>query len=783
MGLNPYVLSHKLNENDAVLTAPDAVAVITALAEWGAITERAEARRMLALLDLPEHAVPESAWASGPLARLGADAPISAAAAEVAAVPHIRPEPVPAPLNALIGRADELRLVSAALCDARLVTLCGVGGTGKTRLAVEAAMRLSAGFRDGIAFADLSAVHDTALTAIVIARALRLSPTSVAAAENELRRAVAGAELLVVVDNVEQLPGVGVVLARLLASAPGMRFLVTSRVVLRVHGEHVVHVAPLALPGPGASPAAVRDAEAVQMFLQRARAAGELIESDEDLVAVAEICAAVDGLPLAIELAAARTPMFPPAELVRLLERRLELLTDAPADRPRRHQSLRAALDWSYGLLPAETAAFFARLGVFAGSFDAAAAAALSDPPLDPERAGQLLAELAAHSFLRVRPGPVFQMLHVVREYALDRLGTGEALVASRLHHLRYFTERIERLRPHFQLGGGVGGWVTGREELKRSFPEILAALRFAAASAAADAEIVELGLRLAAVSSWARGDVPIGELRLVLDQLLRHPSAGAVSPAVRAGALLAGTALANVAFDAPRVAALGAEAYSAYDALNDESGRADALAFIGEAELTAGDPAEAEDTFRRMLVAAQRCGNTRAEAAAYNLLAYSMLYQGRLDEAARAALQGIRITHLAGDVQQSFILSTLAEVASSNGEYRRAARILRRTLRVHTGYQDPRALAYDFEALAATLSRSGCGAEAFTLVGAAQRIRDEITAPLPAAARRLLEAGLRPAREACAPEAREQAEAAGRAMPVDDAVALALELTAAVRP
>jgi tetratricopeptide (TPR) repeat protein len=222
----------------------------------------------------------------------------------------------------------------------------------------------------------------------------------------------------------------------------------------------------------------------------------------------------------------------------------------------------------------------------------------------------------------------------------------------------------------------------------------------------------------------------------------------------------------------------MGAEAYDGYRALRDLGGQADALRYIAEAKMSHGDARGAEEALRQMLAAAESAGITRAQAGGYNLLAYALRYQGRYAEAASAALRGMRIAHQAGDVQETFLLGTLAEVAWSAGEYRRALRILRRTLGTHGPQPDLRALAYDLEALASTLSLSGGGAEVFTLIGAARRCRDEVTAPLGAPARRLLEQSLQPALATVSAEERERALRAGARMPIEEVAPFAIQLT-----
>ena len=219
------------------------------------------------------------------------------------------------------------------MAAARLVTLTGVGGTGKTRLALQAASDLAGDFADGVAFIDLSPVDDPALLATVVARALGLTPASAQAAEAYLAEALHDRELLLVVDNLEHLLDETPLLARMLAVAPGLRLLATSRIPLRLYGEQTSACPPCTCPGRGQG---ATDSEAVQLFIARARAVRPDFAPDAgELAAIGEICAELDGLPLAIELAAARIRLYPPRALLPLLQSRLALLTGGPRDLPR----------------------------------------------------------------------------------------------------------------------------------------------------------------------------------------------------------------------------------------------------------------------------------------------------------------------------------------------------------------------------------------------------------------------------------------------------------------
>jgi predicted ATPase len=491
MGLHPDVLSHKMNASDsAVLTAEDVIAIVTALAGWGVLVTRAEAEQLLALMAVPPHAISSQAWSAPPLAALRRDARATRAPRRPRTSGHSpgghsatrpasggdrpasgaddrnreseQPErlviaPLPAPATPLIGRMTEVAEVAAALAASRLVTLTGVGGTGKTRLALRAASEVADRFGDGAAFVDLSAVEDPGLLAAAIAAATGLAPPDAAAAaqrsataertaEARLAAALADRELLLVLDTFEQLVEGVPLLARLLSAAPALRILVTSRIALRIYGEHTLRVPPLGLPraasGSGNQDSGDRDSEAVRLFIERARAVRpDFRPSDDDLGCVAAICAVLDGIPLAIELAAARTRLYSVGALLPLLESRLDVLVDGPRDLPRRQQTLRAALDWSYRLLSPAEQRLLASLGRFSGPFDVAAACSASGED-NPQAVLERLTELADQSMIQVIPGapPRFELLPTVREYALVRLAEAGVADEVRPRYLGYST-------------------------------------------------------------------------------------------------------------------------------------------------------------------------------------------------------------------------------------------------------------------------------------------------------------------------------------------------------
>src|SRR5215213_6554487 len=387
---------------------------------------------------------------------------------------------VPVQLTSFVGRSRELAELDVDVGAARLVTVVGPGGCGKTRLALEFAARRRAVSPD-LHFVDLTPITDAALVPVSIATV------------------IGDREVVLVLDNLEQLPAAGSVIAELLAAAPGLRVLATSRAPLRVRGEREYPLAPLQLPGPVelGSLEDLAEVEAVKLFIERARAIDPAFAlTGDNAVAVAGICARLDGLPLATELAAARTRLFTPAALLARLDRRLPVLTEGPMDAPIRQRTLRSTIGWSFDLLREPDQRVFASLGVFAGGFTLAAAEAVTLDPADPKGGSDVLTNLnhlVEQNVLTVGPDadgePRFRMLETIREFAWDQLPEADR-VGLRDRHLVYFVALAERAEPQLR-GPDQAAWL---RRLATEQADIRAALAWAQ-----EADRDESMLRLAA--------------------------------------------------------------------------------------------------------------------------------------------------------------------------------------------------------------------------------------------------------------------------------------------
>jgi predicted ATPase/DNA-binding CsgD family transcriptional regulator len=389
----------------------------------------------------------------------------------------------PIPRTSLVGREVERALARSRLLEEAvpLLTLTGPGGVGKTRLALAITENVADHFADGVIWVDLTPLSDPALVPETVANALGVARVSSAPVEDQLTLHLRSRQTLLLLDNCEHLlPSVADVIAPLLATCPALQILATSRAPLRIRGEYALSVDPLPVPRSGdqASVADVAENPAVQLFLERARAAhAAAVEDGDSLDAVAEICRRVDGLPLAIELAAARVRVLPLAALRDRLQRRLPLLEGGPRDAPARQRTIRDTIAWSYDLLTTPEQALFSRLAVFAGGFTFEAAQRVADLHAQAEVV-PLLEHLVDHHLIVPMSStgePRFTMLDTIREFGVERLAQSDAERETRDRHAAFFLELVQRLEarlaPHLPNGPQV------LDQLAVEYPNIRTAL------------------------------------------------------------------------------------------------------------------------------------------------------------------------------------------------------------------------------------------------------------------------------------------------------------------
>src|SRR5829696_5546433 len=446
----------------------------------------------------------------------------------------------------LVGREKEV----SEVCDllrgeaTRLLTLTGPGGTGKTRLALQAAADLLDEFSDGTFFVQLATLTEAELFISAVAETLGVKETGELPLGESLEDYLDQRQLLLVLDNFEQVLGAEPTVTELLTAAPGLKVLATSRTPLRLYGEKEYAVPPLSVPDVRHLPdlKTLSQYEAVRLFIERAKSAKVDFEvTDESAPAVAEICVRLDGLPLAIELAAARIKMLPPKAMLKRLGSRLKLLTGGARDLPERQRTLRATIEWSHALLDEGERVLFGRLAVFSGGRTLEAIEAICDAEGDlPVEAFDGLSSLLAKNLIRQEEGPGgeprFVMLETVHEYAREKLGESSEAEEIKRVHAQYFLTLAEEADPELR-GQDQLEWL---ERLEAEHDNMRAALSWALGCKEA-----EVALRLGGALWWfwwMRGYYSEG--RRWLPEALAMDGRG--SPEVRAMALAGAGALAE---------------------------------------------------------------------------------------------------------------------------------------------------------------------------------------------------------------------------------------------
>ncbi len=621
---------------------------------------------------------------------------------------------LPARATSFVGRDTEIENIGALVERSALVTVIGPGGTGKTSIAVEVAARTASRYADGAVFVGLAALRDPAHVAPAIARALDLPEVPDRSPEQVVLGRLESAELLLVLDNLEQLPGAAPLIAALAVAGPGVHVVATSRAPLRIGGEVEYHLEPLGLPtSDAAADLATRSrADAVQLFFERARRVDpNFVLTEANIDAVTDICASLDGLPLAIELAAARLRVLSPDTIRERLDRRLQLLTGGARDAPERQQTLRATIDWSHDLLDPAAQALFRRLAVFRGGWTLAAAETVTAAPdvLDGS-------DLLVSQSLVVRDGadgaePRFRMLETIREYAHDQLQASGELVALRDAHLAWCRDLAER------EGASIA---TEHDNLR-------AALGW---SLETD---VESGLRIA--DRLARFWLAHDYVREAESWFVRLLGAGGGTPGARARARaeLAGARYWQERY--PEAESDYREALEAYRAIGDAIGADDVLYSLGWVAAANADWPAAQAAFAEVLGACRRRNDTGRSGLALQALGMA-LHRGGDQPAARAVLEeAVAVLGAAGDTYGlANALYDLGRTLRVQGDPDGARGHLLDALELHAASGHVPSIVFVVEALSRLEAEAGRPERAVALAGGVDALRSTLSAHPPEA-------------------------------------------------
>jgi predicted ATPase/class 3 adenylate cyclase/Tfp pilus assembly protein PilF len=771
---------------------------------------------------------------------------------------------LPVQPTALIGREREVTAVAQRLLapDTRLLTLTGAGGIGKTRLAVQVAAEVSEDFPDGVYFVNLAPLSDPTLVLPTIAQTLGVREDGSQPLREALHAVLRAQHLLLLLDNFEQILDAAPVVSDLLAACAGVRIMVTSRAALHLRGERLYPVPPLALPELTPLPPLERltQYEAVRLFIERAQdVKPDFAVTNATAPAVAEICARLDGLPLALELAAARVRLLPPEALLARLSHRLRVVTGGARDLPERQRTLRATIDWSYSLLTVQEQTLFVRLAVFVGGTGLEAIEAICNADgvlevlggVDSLLEKSLLVQTEGNGETRMT------MLETLHEYARERLEASEEAEGLCRAHAAYFLALAEEAEPHL-TGAEQGTWL-GRLEAEHD--NLRAVLRWAR-----ERQTWEEGLRLAAalMPFWeVRGHW--GEGRDWLQVWLAGVRPPGVPSGVLGRALHTAGRLAYLQGDYGPATAMYEEALALHRELGDELAIAASLNGLGAVANRQGEYGRATAQFEEALALFRERGDRLGIAQAANGLGNAATRQGELGRATAlyeealalrrelgdrwgiavslhnlgivvAELQGeygratalfaealalyrelgnhlgiAHVLHNLGAVAElqgeygratalheealtlfrelgnrdgmSISLNGLGEVARSQGDYGRAATLFAEALQLHHATGSQANVALMLEGLAWVAAARKQALLAARLGGAAEALREALGSPLPPSELADQERAVQAMSAALGSEAFAAAWAQGRALPLEETIALALESVVELPP
>lgn len=723
---------------------------------------------------------------------------------------HPSPNNLPAPVTSFVGRAREIEAVTALLEKHRLVTLTGPGGCGKSRLALEAAIGALAAGSDGVWLVELAPMTDAALVAHAIFATLSLKEEVGRDPLGMIADAIADSSVLLVIDNCEHVVhSCAAVAETLLKSCPSLRILATSREPLAIVGERSWEVPPLSFPLAGEETVGrFADYGAIRLFVDRAGASDPAFNLDDNNApSIAQICRRLDGMPLALELAASRIRTMSVEQIAARLDDRFRLLTGGSRTALPRHQTLRGVMDWSYALLSDGERRLFARLSVFAGGFTLAAAEKVGAAGGDRGDTVELLTRLVEKSLVSVdrrRDEARYSLLETVRAYAAEALEAAGEREPARSAHAAFFLALAEEAAPHLK-GSGQRVWL---QILGEEHDNLRAALGWLAATAEHDKE-----MRLATAlwrACYLSGHYAEG--RRWLERALDHHD---VPPSVRAEALIGAGALAFYQCDYDEAEHRYREALSLYRAAGDKRGIASALTFLGR---VARERAQYDRCLRlhaEALTIYRALGDAWGTADSLQMSGFASWLRGALDAAERSSEEALeRFRELRDEERVAWAMMDLGAVAHyrrdepkarrlldesrssfevlgfkeglawsynlialieiEGGDYETASRHLRGALSLHGELGDRWRMCSVLEALAVVGSRVGSSHVAAQLFGAADRLRAAIGTPIPPCEQAAREDAIAALRVDLGDDAFEESYTGGGTMSLDEASRLA---------
>jgi len=723
----------------------------------------------------------------------------------------------------LIGREKEVSEVCERLSrpEVRLLTLTGAGGTGKTRLGLQAAAELTEEFEDGVFFVSLAAIRDPQLVVGAVAGSLGVKEAGGQPLLDSLEYYLGEKRMLLLVDNFEQILEAAPVVTELLSAAPNLKVLATSRIPLRLYGEHEYLVPPLALPDPERPPPVERltQYEAVRLFVERAQAAkADFSVTNENAPAVAEICHRLDGLPLAIELAAARIKVLSPQKILERLGNRLKLLTGGARDLPERQRTLRSTIEWSYGLLEVGEKVLFIRLSVFAGGRTLEAIEAICDAEGDlPVDVLDGLTSLVDESLLKqeeaVGGEPRFVMLETIHEYAREKLQGSEEGENIRKRHAEFFVALAEEAEPAVE-GAQQQVWLERLEEEHDN-------MRTALSWSLGQGQDADLALRIGAALGefwYLRGYWSEG--RRWLEEALAKSSPAPT--AARARALHRASWLAYLQGDLDRAEevsqeGLGLEGVELFRTGGGDSIAAELQRMLGMVVGVRGELERETELLEESLMLSREAGSLRGMAASLFILGAAWRARGDLERATQLleealtmfrqtgdqALIASVLTHLGftflfqGDLERatatseeaaamfrvqkhtSYLadaLNNLGWVALLRGDSERARALYAESIRAQRDIGAKVSAPENLLGWACVAAARGEGARAAKLFGASEALPEAMGAPLEPGEMALQEPYLAAARSQLDETSWQEAWAQGRAMTLEEAISYALE-------